>query len=244
MLQIAMSILTMTRYKQHLRNENTQPNCTAVCRQTIPVDIEVEYFCNNIIRHYSTSVNIKKKCMKSRMELAWKYGRLSSIPFLKSSIPFHSGIFHIPYQNFRPIPFHSIFHSIPYHALDEKLVMQKSRRQPQSSLTIYRFRKRKSCWHVIAISQAGIAAPTLTEMQGFEANKRMFRASPFALLHAVFILRALPIQVFEFRARIEPGYDRWEAHEITTRLRQTHRCNVKMLYLTQMYEKKAIEGYA
>ena len=46
------------------------------------------------------------------MELVWKYGRLSSIPFLKSSIPFHSGIFHIPYRNFRSIPF-----SIPYHAL-------------------------------------------------------------------------------------------------------------------------------
>ena len=46
------------------------------------------------------------------MELVWKYGRLSSIPFLKSSIPFHSGNFHIPNRNF-----HSIFHSIPYHAL-------------------------------------------------------------------------------------------------------------------------------
>ena len=46
------------------------------------------------------------------MELVWKYERLSSIPFLKSSIPFHSGIFHIPYRNFRSIPF-----SIPYHAL-------------------------------------------------------------------------------------------------------------------------------
>ena len=29
------------------------------------------------------------------MELVWKYGRLSSSPFLKSLIPFHSGIFHI-----------------------------------------------------------------------------------------------------------------------------------------------------
>ena len=50
---------------------------------------------------------------KSSMELEWKYGRLSSIPFLKSSIPFHSGIFHIPYRNFRSIPFHFPFHSIP-----------------------------------------------------------------------------------------------------------------------------------
>ena len=46
------------------------------------------------------------------MKLVWKYGRLSSISFLRSSIAFHSGIFHIPYQNFRSIPFF-----IPYHAL-------------------------------------------------------------------------------------------------------------------------------
>ena len=42
------------------------------------------------------------------MALVRKYGRLSSIPFLKSSIPFHSGILHILYQNFCSIlfPFH------------------------------------------------------------------------------------------------------------------------------------------
>ena len=37
--------------------------------------------------------------------------------------------------------------------------------------TVRRFRKRKSCCHVIAIPQAGIAAPTLTVMQGFQAKK-------------------------------------------------------------------------
>ena len=47
------------------------------------------------------------------MELGWKYGKLSSIPFLKSSISFHSGIFHYPYRNFRSISFHFPFHSIP-----------------------------------------------------------------------------------------------------------------------------------
>ena len=46
------------------------------------------------------------------MDLVWKYGRLCSIPFLKFSIPIHSGIFHISYQNFRSIPFY-----FPYHAL-------------------------------------------------------------------------------------------------------------------------------
>ena len=37
------------------------------------------------------------------MELVWKYGRLSSIPFLKSSIPF----WHLPYSILK-FPFHSI----------------------------------------------------------------------------------------------------------------------------------------
>ena len=61
----------------------------------------------------------------------------------------------------------------------EKLVVQKSRRQPQSSVTVRRFRKRKSCCHVIAIPQAGISAPTLTVMQGFQAKKRLLHAFSF-----------------------------------------------------------------
>ena len=50
--------------------------------------------------------------------------------------------------------------------------MQKSRRQLQWSVTVRRFHKRKSCCHVIAIPQAGISAPTLTVMQGFEAKEK------------------------------------------------------------------------
>ena len=53
----------------------------------------------------------------------------------------------------------------------KKLVMQKSCREPQSSETVCCFLKRKSCCHVITIPQAGIAAPTLTVMQGFQAKK-------------------------------------------------------------------------
>ena len=49
--------------------------------------------------------------------------------------------------------------------------MQKSPRQPQSSVMVRRFLKRKSCCHIIAFPQAGIAAPTLIVMQGFEAKK-------------------------------------------------------------------------
>ena len=38
------------------------------------------------------------------MKLVWKYGRLSSVLFLKSSIPF----WHLPCRNFHSIPFYSI----------------------------------------------------------------------------------------------------------------------------------------
>ena len=63
--------------------------------------------------------------------------------------------------------------------------MQKSCRQLHSSVTVCRFCKRKSCCNAIAIPQAGIAAPTLTVMQGFEAKKRMLRAFPILLLRRV-----------------------------------------------------------
>ena len=49
--------------------------------------------------------------------------------------------------------------------------MRKSRTQPQSSVTVRCFRKQKSCCHVIAIPQAGIAAPTLIVAQGFQEKK-------------------------------------------------------------------------
>ena len=42
-----------------------------------------------------------------------QYKRLFCIPFLKSSIPFHSGIFHIPYRKFHSIVFHLPFHTMP-----------------------------------------------------------------------------------------------------------------------------------
>ena len=44
---------------------------------------------------------------------------------------------------------------------------------------------RKSCFHGIAISQAGIAAQTLTLMQGFEEKKKkMQRKSPLIVKYA------------------------------------------------------------
>ena len=47
------------------------------------------------------------------MELVWKYGRLFFIPFLKSSILFHSGIFYSIFHTEISISFHFPFQSIP-----------------------------------------------------------------------------------------------------------------------------------
>ena len=100
------NVFATMQYVRCLRNINNQ--ITAIRRQKIQVDIKVEYFCGNFIYHHPTSVCIflQIQCTTSSIGLVWKYERLSSIQFLKSSIPFHSGIFHIPYQNFRSIPFH------------------------------------------------------------------------------------------------------------------------------------------
>ena len=113
------------------------------------------------------------------MELVKKYGRLSFIPFLKSSISF----WHLPYS-IPKFSFHSFpFHSIPYH--DEELVVQNLRREPHLIVTVCCLRKRKSCCHVVAIPPAGISAPTLTVMQGLKQKKdcsvhMLFR---FCVLH-------------------------------------------------------------
>ena len=77
---------------------------------------------------------------------------------------------------------------------------------------VRRFCKRKTCCLVIAISQAGIAAPTLTVMQGFEANKdcsvHFLPRSCVLRLYSVFfhsmsILRILP---FHFLPRVEASH--------------------------------------
>ena len=50
MLQSAMYLLWCNTYTLHiLRNAHNQS--TAICRQNIRVDIEVEYFCDIIIYH-------------------------------------------------------------------------------------------------------------------------------------------------------------------------------------------------
>ena len=106
MLQLNCNVLTMMQYEHCLRNVPNQS--TAICRQIICVDIEAEYFCDNIIYHYPISICIFLLilCTKSSMELVWKYGRLSSIPFLKSSIPFWHLSYSIPNFPLHFIPFH------------------------------------------------------------------------------------------------------------------------------------------
>ena len=89
-------VLSIMKYVHFLRNINYQS--TSICRQIIRVDIEVEYLCDNIIYH---CIFLQIQCTKYSMELVWKCGRLSSISF-------YSGIFHIPYRNFRFIPYHAL----------------------------------------------------------------------------------------------------------------------------------------
>ena len=52
------------------------------------------------------------KCHERNLAWNW-YGRLPSIPFLKSSIPFHSILAPPIFHTAISVPFQSIFHSIP-----------------------------------------------------------------------------------------------------------------------------------
>ena len=105
---------------------------------------------------------------------------------------------------------------------------------------VRRLRKRKSCWHVIAIPQASIAAPTLTVMQGFEEKKdcSVYIFSLFLILHI------LPFHAIATPVRIEREYDGWKLSTTTTTLCFLQQCSDKMSYLNQMHEKKAIQGSA
>ena len=111
MLQLNCNVLTMMQYIHCLHNVHNQS--TAICRQIICVDIEVEYFCDNIIYHYPTSVCMFCKCNARNLVWNW-YGSMEDcLPFHFRNLPFHSilasSIFHTEIS----VPFHSIFHSIP-----------------------------------------------------------------------------------------------------------------------------------
>ena len=85
--------------------------------------------------------------------------------------------------------------------------------------------------HVIAISQAGIAAPTLTVKQDFEAKKIVpcvFFPDPASTLHY------LPFHAFALQTRIEPRCNGLKPSALTTTLRGLQRFADKM-YLNQSY---------
>ena len=49
MLQLNCNVLAMMQYVHCLHNVHNQSRPTAICRQIIYADIEVEYFCDNIL---------------------------------------------------------------------------------------------------------------------------------------------------------------------------------------------------
>ena len=102
MLHLNCNVLTTMQYVHCLRNVHNQS--IAICRQIMCVDIEVEYFCDNIVYHYPTLVFIflQIQCTKSSMELVWKIV-FHSILEIFHSIPF----WHLPYS-IPKFPFHSI----------------------------------------------------------------------------------------------------------------------------------------
>ena len=93
-------VISMMQYVHCLHNLLSQS--TAICQQIIHVSIEVEYFNDNIIYHNPPSEYFF--CKYNARNLVWnQYGRLSSIPFLKSSIP----LWHLPYSILK-FPFHKM----------------------------------------------------------------------------------------------------------------------------------------
>ena len=80
--------------------------------------------------------------------------------------------------------------------------------------------------------QAGIPAPTLTVMQGFEANKDSF----VHLLPSSYIL----YHICTTHPRIESGCVGLRAEYHNHYTASLQQCNDKMSYLNQMYENKAM----
>ena len=81
MLQLNYNVPTMMQYVRCLRNVHYQS--TAICRQIICVDIEVEYFCDNII--ITTRNRYVFFCEYNARNLVWNwYGSM------EDCLPFHS----------------------------------------------------------------------------------------------------------------------------------------------------------
>ena len=76
------NVLTMMQYVHCFSNINNQ--ITAICRQIIRVDIEVDYFYDKILYHHPTSVCISF-CKYNAQNLVWNwYGSM------EDCLPFHS----------------------------------------------------------------------------------------------------------------------------------------------------------
>ena len=204
-----------------LRNINNQS--TAICRQVILVDIEVKYLCDDIIYH---CIFLPIQCTKFSMQLVWKYVRMS-FPFHAWNLPFRSilasSIFHTEIS----APFHSIF------LVDKELVVQNLRREPHSSVTVRRFRKLKSCCYVIAIPSGWHRCPNPNCNARFWSKNTSLRTYPSRFLHTASQF-AQPIR------ESNPGEEGRELSVLTTRPSSSQHCSDKMLYLNQMYEKKAM----
>ena len=79
----------------------------------------------------------------------------------------------------------------------------------------------------IAIPQTGIAAPTLTAMQGFEAKKKK---DPCMFFPYSSILRLLTFLAFALPAGVEPGCDGYNLSAVNITLRRLHQPIGKMSY--------------
>ena len=126
------------------------------------------------------------------------------------------------------------FHVTPRHA-NKELVVQNLRREQHSSETVRRFRKQKSCCHVIAIPSGWHRCPNPNYKAKFWSQKKI---APCSFSHPSFY------SVLFHSTQSQPQYDGWKLSMITTTPCCLQQCNDKMSYLHQMYEKKAIEGHA
>ena len=73
-----------------------------------------------------------------------------------------------------------------------------------------------------SLPQTGIAAPTLTAMQGFEAKRK---------------IRVESTRTIAVQAGVEPGCYEYNLNAVTILLRNLHQPIIKMSYFNQMYEK-------
>ena len=102
------NVLNMIQCVHCLGNNHNQS--TAICPEIMRVDIKVEYFCDNIVYHYPTSVLYMFFCKCNARNLVWNwYGSMEDcLPFLSWNLPFHSILASSIFHTEIPVPIHSI----------------------------------------------------------------------------------------------------------------------------------------